>query len=116
MKNTLIITAICIMLFACGSKKTYKYEDAQTPEVTEMKKKLSALEQLPGQEDEKKAMRLNVATAELGNLTSYEMKVRTEFFDKNGRKMNDEELSEFKGQIQYDAHVKELEAIIEKNK
>ena len=93
-----------------------KYEDAITEEVKHLKEELAVLETLPGYEAEKRAMRTNIAIAEQMNLDSYEMKFELDYFKKHGKEKQEEAKKDFRIQVEYDRHMKELKEIIENNK
>lgn len=119
MKNLFLTTVLILILTQCGdNKKSIVYKLTIPHEITFMKGRLDTLEKmnLPGMEIEIKAMKTNLAVAELHNLDSYLADMMTEKIEQTGIKMSNEELLELKTQIKHDSIKASLEKIIELNR
>ena len=117
MKKALILLIfICISITSCKKEKIiYKYEDIISNELKERKKVQVATELIPGYEEEKKVARTALAELEKGELLAFYLKIKSEFAEENGRQMTKNEIREFKNEIDFDKHIKELDDIISKN-
>lgn len=117
--KSVVILVSALILSGCTKDRQYSYTDYANsiPEDLKLsKRKLAELEALPGMEEEKRAIRTNLAIEEKACLRTFLSNWHIEYGTKHSKSATAEQEAEFKKQVRYDSIEAELNYIIEINK
>lgn len=114
-----IVVFSALILTGCAKERQYSYADYANSlpgDLKLSKRKLAELEAQPGMEEEKRAIRTNLAIEEGACLRTFVDNWYVQYATEHGKSPTKEQEAEFKKQVRYDSIEAALNYIIEVNK